>query len=157
MRGTQIQRYHLQEWRGSGNAPTTSKEFFNMKHSSARNVIEWAFGLLKGRWVILYGKLYYPVQVQCRTIMACCLLYHLINREMINTCWTMTTRVTQTMQRLEVTTSTTLRRQTNGLNEGMTSHSRCSTNGSHETPNTSLLPIGETHEKHVLLYRSCCT
>ncbi|TYK02579.1 putative nuclease HARBI1 [Cucumis melo var. makuwa] len=25
------QRYHLQEWRGAGNAPTTSKEFFNMK------------------------------------------------------------------------------------------------------------------------------
>ncbi|TYK22667.1 retrotransposon protein [Cucumis melo var. makuwa] len=43
------QRYHLQEWRGPENAPSTSKEFFNMKHSSARNVIERAFGVLKGR------------------------------------------------------------------------------------------------------------
>ncbi|KAA0055483.1 retrotransposon protein [Cucumis melo var. makuwa] len=47
------QRYHLQEWRGPENAPSTSKEFFNMKHSSARNVIERAFGVLKGRWTIL--------------------------------------------------------------------------------------------------------
>ncbi|KAL0534719.1 hypothetical protein IC582_029011 [Cucumis melo] len=76
------QRYHLQEWRGAENAPSTSKEFFNMKHFSARNVIERAFGVLKGRWVILREKSYYPVEVQCRTILACCLLHNLINREM---------------------------------------------------------------------------
>ncbi|KAA0066131.1 retrotransposon protein [Cucumis melo var. makuwa] len=50
------QRYYLQKWRGTGNAPTTTKEYFNMKHSSARNVIERAFDLLKGRWAILRGK-----------------------------------------------------------------------------------------------------
>ncbi|KAL4035760.1 hypothetical protein IC575_004467 [Cucumis melo] len=76
------QRYHLQEWRGAANAPTNAKEYFNMKHSSARNVIERAFGVLKGRWAILRGKLYYPLQVQCRTILACVLLHNLINREM---------------------------------------------------------------------------
>ncbi|KAL0546010.1 hypothetical protein IC582_015914 [Cucumis melo] len=78
------QHYHLQEWRGLENAPSTSKEFFNMKHSSARNVIERAFGVLKGRWAILRGKSYYPVEVQCRTILACCLLHNLINREITN-------------------------------------------------------------------------
>ncbi|KAA0037344.1 retrotransposon protein [Cucumis melo var. makuwa] len=36
------QRYLLQEWRGAANAPTNAKEYFNMKHSSARNVIERA-------------------------------------------------------------------------------------------------------------------
>ncbi|KAA0035723.1 retrotransposon protein [Cucumis melo var. makuwa] len=51
-----------------------------MKHSSARNVIERAFGVLKR--AILHGKSYYPLQVQCRTILACCLLHNLINREM---------------------------------------------------------------------------
>ncbi|KAA0054744.1 putative nuclease HARBI1 [Cucumis melo var. makuwa] len=76
------QHYHLQEWRGAKNAPSTSKEFLNMKHLSARNVIERAFGVLKGRWAILRGKSYYPVEVQCRTILACCLLHNLINREM---------------------------------------------------------------------------
>ncbi|XP_050941305.1 uncharacterized protein LOC127149564 [Cucumis melo] len=78
------QCYHLQEWRGPENAPSMSKEFFNMKHSSARNVIERAFDVLKGRWAILWGKSYYPVEVQCRTILACCLLHNLINREMTN-------------------------------------------------------------------------
>ncbi|KAL0558695.1 hypothetical protein IC582_003275 [Cucumis melo] len=78
------QCYHLQEWCGAENAPLTSKEFFNMKHSSARNVIERAFDVLKGRWAILRGKSYYPVKVQCRTILACCLLHNLINREMTN-------------------------------------------------------------------------
>ncbi|KAL4028508.1 hypothetical protein IC575_011705 [Cucumis melo] len=78
------ERYHLSEWRGESNAPTTAREFFNMKHLSARNVIERAFGLLKGCWTILRGKSYYPVDVQCRTIMACCLLHNLINREMTN-------------------------------------------------------------------------
>ncbi|KAA0052358.1 putative nuclease HARBI1 [Cucumis melo var. makuwa] len=56
------QHYHLQEWRGAENTPSNSKEFFNMKHSSARNVIERAFGVLKGRWAILRGKTYYPVE-----------------------------------------------------------------------------------------------
>ncbi|CAN0856812.1 hypothetical protein LINGRAHAP2_LOCUS6587 [Linum grandiflorum] len=36
------QRYHLQEW--GTNRPRTAKEFYNMKHSSARNCIERAFG-----------------------------------------------------------------------------------------------------------------
>ncbi|KAL0551052.1 hypothetical protein IC582_010126 [Cucumis melo] len=47
-----------------------------------RNVIERAFGVLKGRWAILRGKSYYPLQVQCHTILACALLHNLINREM---------------------------------------------------------------------------
>ncbi|KAH9792262.1 DDE Tnp4 domain-containing protein [Citrus sinensis] len=44
--------YHLSEWR-DGCAPRNKKEFFNMKHSSTRNVIERCFGLLKMRWAIL--------------------------------------------------------------------------------------------------------
>ncbi|CAN1797123.1 Protein ALP1-like [Linum perenne] len=46
------QRYHLKEW-GRNNRPTTPEEYYNMKHSSCRNVIERAFGLLKMRWAIL--------------------------------------------------------------------------------------------------------
>ena len=47
-RGT---RYHLNLWRGT--TPTNYKELFNLQHSSARNTIERAFGLLKKRWSIL--------------------------------------------------------------------------------------------------------
>ncbi|XP_061365999.1 protein ALP1-like [Gastrolobium bilobum] len=75
------QRYHLSEWR-HGAQPTTAQEFFNMKHSSARNVIERCFGLLKGRWAIVRSKSFYPVKTQIRIKTACCLLHNHIRREM---------------------------------------------------------------------------
>ncbi|KAA0063759.1 retrotransposon protein [Cucumis melo var. makuwa] len=76
-------RYHLQEWRDVENALTTANKYFKMKHPSVRNMSERAFGLLKGRWQ-LRGKLYYPLQVKCCIILACCLLHNLINRKMTN-------------------------------------------------------------------------
>ena len=54
------QRYHLNDWR-DGHQPRTPEEFFNMKHSSARNVIERCFGLLKLRWAILRSPSFYPI------------------------------------------------------------------------------------------------
>ncbi|XP_061343787.1 uncharacterized protein LOC133289801 [Gastrolobium bilobum] len=74
------QRYHLTEWR-NGPQPRTPQEFFNMKHSSARNVIERCFGMLKGRWAIVRSKSFYPVKTQCRITTACCLLHNHIRRE----------------------------------------------------------------------------
>ena len=41
-------KYHLSEF-NPHNQPSTAQEFFNMKHSQARNVIERAFGVLKVR------------------------------------------------------------------------------------------------------------
>ena len=76
------QRYHLSEWR-NGSQPATPKEFFNMKHSSARNVIERCFGLLKGHWAILREKCFYPIKTQARIITACCLLHNHIRKEMV--------------------------------------------------------------------------
>ncbi|TYK03809.1 putative nuclease HARBI1 [Cucumis melo var. makuwa] len=64
--------------------PTNAKEYFNMKHSSTRNVIECAFGVLKGCSTILHGKSYYPLQVQCRIILACFLLHNFVNTEKTN-------------------------------------------------------------------------
>ena len=75
------QRYHLNDWRG-GQQPTTPKEFFNMKHSSARNVIERCFGMLKARWGILRDNSYYPIDSKVRIIMACCLLHNFLMQEM---------------------------------------------------------------------------
>ncbi|KAH6766339.1 hypothetical protein C2S52_017322 [Perilla frutescens var. hirtella] len=51
------QRYHLNDW-SERHRPTTAEEFFNMKHSSARNVIERLFGLIKNRWAILRSPSY---------------------------------------------------------------------------------------------------
>lgn len=77
-RGT---RYHLSAWRGQY-SPQNHKECFNMKHASARNVIERCFGILKKRWAILRSPSFYPVKTQCRVITACCLLHNLIRRQM---------------------------------------------------------------------------
>ncbi|PPD77367.1 hypothetical protein GOBAR_DD25706 [Gossypium barbadense] len=75
------QRYHLNKWR-QGYQPSTSKEFFNMKHASARNVIERCFGLLKLRRGILRSPSFHPVRVHNRIIIACCLLYNFIRTYM---------------------------------------------------------------------------
>ncbi|KAG8478543.1 hypothetical protein CXB51_028307 [Gossypium anomalum] len=75
------QRYHLNEW-CQGYQPSTPEEFFNMKHASARNVIERCFGLLKLRWGILRSLSFYPVRVHNRIIIACCLLHNFIRTYM---------------------------------------------------------------------------
>ncbi|KAL0427565.1 UNVERIFIED_CONTAM: hypothetical protein Slati_2931300 [Sesamum latifolium] len=62
--------------------PQNKEELFNLKHSSARNVIERTFGLLKVHWAILRSPSYYPIKIQNRIIMACCLLHNFIRSEM---------------------------------------------------------------------------
>ncbi|KAH9670338.1 hypothetical protein KPL70_016943 [Citrus sinensis] len=74
-------RYHLSEWRDRC-APRNKEEFFNMKHSSVRNVIEQCFGLLKMRWAILRSPLFYSIKTHCCIITTCCLLHNLIRKEM---------------------------------------------------------------------------
>lgn len=53
------QRYHLNEW-NNGRQPRNPKELFNMKHSTARNVIERAFGILKNDGQFLGVLLFIP-------------------------------------------------------------------------------------------------
>ncbi|KAL6180386.1 hypothetical protein ACLB2K_047049 [Fragaria x ananassa] len=71
--------YHIEE--RDGRRPRNREQYFNMKHASARNVIERCFGVLKGRWAILRSP-FYPVDTQTQIILACCLLHNLIRREM---------------------------------------------------------------------------
>lgn len=73
------QRYHLNDW---SHPPTTPKELYNMKHSSARNVIERCFGLIKARWAILRDNCYHPIESMPRIIIACCLIHNFIRTEM---------------------------------------------------------------------------
>ncbi|KAK6163064.1 hypothetical protein DH2020_002905 [Rehmannia glutinosa] len=75
-------RYHLDEWGEGTSIPQNPKEFFNMTHSKARNVIERAFGLLKKRWTILRDQSFYDIRVQNRMIMACVLLHNFIRLEL---------------------------------------------------------------------------
>ncbi|TVU40037.1 hypothetical protein EJB05_13483, partial [Eragrostis curvula] len=73
------QHYHLNEW---GNPPRSKEELFNMKHSSARNVVERTIGLLKLRWGIIRNGSHYPIDTQIGIILACCYLHNLIRQQM---------------------------------------------------------------------------
>lgn len=53
-----------------------------MRHSSARNVIERTFGLLKLRWGIIRNGSYYPIETQIAIILACCYLHNFIRQQM---------------------------------------------------------------------------
>lgn len=75
------ERYHLSDFR-DGHQPHTPKEFFNMKHSSARNVIERCFGILKKRWAVLRSPAFYDIITQRRIISVCCMLHNFIRTEM---------------------------------------------------------------------------
>ncbi|KAL0445882.1 UNVERIFIED_CONTAM: hypothetical protein Slati_1716100 [Sesamum latifolium] len=70
------------EWELGNNTPQNHQEFFNMKHASARNVIERTFDLLKARWAILRSPSFYDIDDQNRIIIACCLLHNFIRQEM---------------------------------------------------------------------------
>ncbi|CAN1794375.1 hypothetical protein LINPERHAP1_LOCUS20278, partial [Linum perenne] len=73
------QRYHLQEW--GRNRPRTPEEYFNMKHVSARNVIEKAFGILKMRWAFLRDTSWYSPRMVGIFFNACMLLHNFIRKE----------------------------------------------------------------------------
>lgn len=72
-------RYHLNLWRG--NTPTNYMELFNLRHSSARNTIERAFGLLKKRWSILRDPSFFEKKTQIRIINACFILHNFLREE----------------------------------------------------------------------------
>ncbi|KAL8487679.1 hypothetical protein ACS0TY_024121 [Phlomoides rotata] len=73
-------RYHLSEW--TSRSPQNSREYFNMKHTQARNVVERTFGLLKIRWGILRRSSWYPIKTANQIIMACCFIHNYIRMEM---------------------------------------------------------------------------
>jgi hypothetical protein len=72
-RGT---RYHLKETILAGKKPENSKELFNLRHASLRNVIERIFGVLKRKYQILRTPSEYSMDTQTRIILACCTLHN---------------------------------------------------------------------------------
>ncbi|XP_058080687.1 uncharacterized protein LOC131228855 [Magnolia sinica] len=74
-------RYHLKEFR-QGCQPRIKEELFNLRHSSLRNAIERAFGVLKARFSILKIASGYPLNTQVNIVAACCILHnHIINEK----------------------------------------------------------------------------
>ncbi|XP_015938048.1 uncharacterized protein LOC107463704 [Arachis duranensis] len=69
-------RYHLREY--SRHPPENPKELFNLRHSSLRNAIERAFGVLKNRFPILSEMSRYNVATVSKIIIACCILHNFL-------------------------------------------------------------------------------
>ncbi|KAL8503157.1 hypothetical protein ACS0TY_022049 [Phlomoides rotata] len=75
-------RYHLHEWGIGPSTPQNYKEYYNMHHSKARNVIERTFGLFKKRWAILRSPSFYPISVQNKIILPCAFIHNFIRNDM---------------------------------------------------------------------------
>jgi hypothetical protein len=87
-------RYHLAEWgRASvrycfdpppGNTlltifrPASKEELYNLRHASARNVIERIFGVVKKRWAILTNPPQFDIELQARILPALAAIHNLI-------------------------------------------------------------------------------
>ncbi|OJA11630.1 hypothetical protein AZE42_13458, partial [Rhizopogon vesiculosus] len=71
-------RYHLAEWGRAGVRPMNKEELFNLRHSSARNVIERIFGVLKHRFHILLLSPEYSMEIQARIPAALCAAHNFI-------------------------------------------------------------------------------
>jgi DDE superfamily endonuclease len=62
----------------SWNSPANKEELFNLRHASARNVIERIFGILKHRFRILVFPPEYSMELQARIPAALCALHNFI-------------------------------------------------------------------------------
>jgi hypothetical protein len=71
------ERYHFSQYREAG-PPQGSKELFNHRHSSLRNVIERCFGVLKARFPILKLMPSYKFSTQKYIVIACCAIHNFI-------------------------------------------------------------------------------
>lgn len=74
-RGT---RYHLKEQIKAAVKPQNSKELFNLRHASKRNVVERIFGVTKRKYQILRTPSEYSMETQTRIIIACCMIHNYI-------------------------------------------------------------------------------
>jgi hypothetical protein len=75
-------KYHLPEFQ-SGPPPKGIEETFNYAHSSLRNVIERAFGVLKMKWRILLDVPSFPMHKQSKIIIACMAIHNFIRESAV--------------------------------------------------------------------------
>ena len=62
--------------------PRSKEELFNIRHASARNVIERAIGLLKVRQEVHAKGTKYPLSTQIDIILGCVYIHNLIRQQM---------------------------------------------------------------------------
>lgn len=59
-------------------SPTDYRELFNLRHSSARNVVERTLGVLKRRFKMFQERTEYSLETQARIIPALCAIHNFI-------------------------------------------------------------------------------
>ncbi|KAJ1686500.1 hypothetical protein LUZ63_012317 [Rhynchospora breviuscula] len=74
--------YHLAKFqqRRPADRYQDAEELYNHRHAQLRNVVEKAFGILKGRFRILKDMHRYKYAFQTDLVIACCILHNFINR-----------------------------------------------------------------------------
>ncbi|CAK9781317.1 unnamed protein product [Cutaneotrichosporon oleaginosum] len=77
-------RYHLKEYARGRQAPLNPKELYNLRHASARNVIERIFGVLKNRFRIVAHGTKYPVRTQLFMILSVCVLHNMLRSKHVD-------------------------------------------------------------------------
>jgi len=70
-------RYHIPDWK-KGPAPSGEHEHFNHLHSSIRNAVERAFGVLKMKWRLLLKMPSFPMEKQKMIVAATMCLHNFI-------------------------------------------------------------------------------
>jgi len=73
-------RYHLKEFAEGTGRPQTAKEFFNLRHAKARNVVERLNGCMKRRFRILRVPIECEFFVVMAIVFACASLHNFIRR-----------------------------------------------------------------------------
>jgi len=71
-------RYHLKEWEKGRRKPQNAKELFNLRHSSLRNIVERAFGIVKKRFPLLTFMHSYSFLTQIDLVMCCFMVHNFI-------------------------------------------------------------------------------
>ncbi|KAJ0021133.1 hypothetical protein Pint_30996 [Pistacia integerrima] len=73
------ERYHIKEY-SQRNPPRNARELFNHRHSSLRNAIERAFGVLKKRFPIIGSgtELMYNIQTLKLIVSTCCIVHNFL-------------------------------------------------------------------------------
>ncbi|KNF03415.1 hypothetical protein PSTG_03355 [Puccinia striiformis f. sp. tritici PST-78] len=71
-------RYHLKEQAIAGKKPSNTKELYNLRHATLRNIVEQIFGCIKRKFSILQAAPEIELKKQVRLIYALCMLWNFI-------------------------------------------------------------------------------
>jgi len=71
-------RYHLREWAQGNQKPQNRNELYNLRHASARNVIERVFGVMKRRFKIIREANGYDLKTNAKVMSALVALHNFL-------------------------------------------------------------------------------